>query len=687
MPVNGQRGTAPDGTEVIFQNGRAVPVNSTAKDMVLSGGQGLWEALTGALGTVGDLRDAGSNVTKALAEKFSPGTGGDAQAIFNGLMKHTFLRGPTSQDIQGLAESAHVVGQPYAPQTTAGAYTRTVGQFAPGLLMGPEGAGENMIGRAAKTGAMRAANTLGTSAIKNVLVPAAASETAGQITKGSKYEQAARLAAALTAGGATAMTTGAPKEASMVANATKGVSPQQMAAAVQRGQTAQSIGVPITMAEGVQSVAPNAGLGSIQKMVENSPQGAGLQAQFAQRPGQVQTAAGNVLDQIAPAGRPDMVSTQAQAAAESALLNLEKQRTVAVNPSYKAAGSVSPQDIQSLAADMRTEAKADQTGLIGPGLSEVADKLTPNGTPITDVQQLDIIRGHYRDLGKLPPGTPGSLDRRQWGAMSPYLDRLSNDGRTGLLDQDPNFVQGNQTYQDLSRSTVDPALAGPLGAIAGRGPNSAPTIASQGAALYPSAAPEGQAAVTAEAAQRLGGSAPDLTRAYLAQKLAENTQSNLTGENQWGGAKFAADVAGNQNQRAALMAGVGQAAPRAQQPLADLLDTLQATGTRQRMGSDTFANTHNAADVKGTVPIGILNPLEPAALMMRGTTEKINNLIGAGRRQNLANMLQMPPEQWISQAQGASDQLANGNIPVNIMQAALAQALASKTATQNSGGQ
>lgn len=67
----------------------------------------------------------------------------------------------------------------YQPQTTAGEYARTAGQFAPNALMGPGG----IIRRG-----------------MSVALPAATSETAGQLTEGTQYEPLARVGGALVGG-------------------------------------------------------------------------------------------------------------------------------------------------------------------------------------------------------------------------------------------------------------------------------------------------------------------------------------------------------------------------------------------------------------------------------------------------------------------------------------------------------
>lgn len=77
---------------------------------------------------------------------------------------------PTFDDIKGAYEG--VAGRMYEPQTTAGKYARTVGEFAPGMLF-PGGMAQRVLG--------------------NVVAPAVASETAGQMTEGTAAEPYARI--------------------------------------------------------------------------------------------------------------------------------------------------------------------------------------------------------------------------------------------------------------------------------------------------------------------------------------------------------------------------------------------------------------------------------------------------------------------------------------------------------------
>lgn len=91
------------------------------------------------------------------------------------LSESTFL--PTYNDAKSTVEK--YTGNFYEPQTTAGEYARTIGEFAPTAFMGPGGA----VARAT-----------------NVVAPAVVSETAGQLTKGTSAEPWARAAGALAGG-------------------------------------------------------------------------------------------------------------------------------------------------------------------------------------------------------------------------------------------------------------------------------------------------------------------------------------------------------------------------------------------------------------------------------------------------------------------------------------------------------
>lgn len=163
-------------------------------DVVKSGGIGLAKGAIGLAGTGGDAGSLIRSGVDAAANKLgvAPETVDKARDALK-MAGHVLpplgmLFGPTSGEIQKGIE-AHT-GEFYKPQTTAGEYAQTAGEFAPAALDPELLAGKIPTLAAAAKGL-----------ISRVLAPAAASETAGQVTKGTALEPYARVAGAVTGGG------------------------------------------------------------------------------------------------------------------------------------------------------------------------------------------------------------------------------------------------------------------------------------------------------------------------------------------------------------------------------------------------------------------------------------------------------------------------------------------------------
>jgi hypothetical protein len=154
----------------------------TAAGLAKAGGIGLVKGALGLAGSLGDARERLKSVihgaSKSLGYEIPEDTIDTALRIWAPI-----LNGPTSQTVRAKTES--VTGPLYEPQNTAEDYAQTVGEFAPNAAFGPGG----IVRKAAQ-----------------VVLPALASETAGQLTKGTDLEPYARGAAAIVAGGATGAT-------------------------------------------------------------------------------------------------------------------------------------------------------------------------------------------------------------------------------------------------------------------------------------------------------------------------------------------------------------------------------------------------------------------------------------------------------------------------------------------------
>lgn len=138
----------------------AAPV-STTEDIVRSGGAGLARGAAGLPGTLGDIQQLAKSAPWAPKRSMM-----DAVLEKVG-MDHL----PTSQETIGKAsEVAPIVN--YEPQTTAGKYAKSAGEFVPGAVMGGGGVVRN--------------------AIRYGAIPGVAAEAADQFAKGTEYEPYAR---------------------------------------------------------------------------------------------------------------------------------------------------------------------------------------------------------------------------------------------------------------------------------------------------------------------------------------------------------------------------------------------------------------------------------------------------------------------------------------------------------------
>ena len=150
----------------MYRDGVAENTTTTTEDVTKAAGAG---ALTGAASAY-DLLGQGATLVQEGPAMLSRMLFGDMGA-----------EKPPAMDLspQILPAVSKATGgfTEYEPQTTAGEYGRTIGEFAGGAAAIPIG------------GPLRS--------VAASLLPAAVSETAGQLTEGSDYEGAARLAGAL----------------------------------------------------------------------------------------------------------------------------------------------------------------------------------------------------------------------------------------------------------------------------------------------------------------------------------------------------------------------------------------------------------------------------------------------------------------------------------------------------------
>lgn len=152
----------------------ARPQPSVPADVAKSFGTGLANAGIGIAGMPGDAMDLGATVVDKFASKQQPGPAAMPKAT-GGLPPSDDRLLPGSKEIRSYVEGRF--GKLYEPQTVYGEFAKTTGEMVPNAVL-PGGAARR---------------------VANVLLPAIASESAGQATKGTPYEPYARVAGGVAA--------------------------------------------------------------------------------------------------------------------------------------------------------------------------------------------------------------------------------------------------------------------------------------------------------------------------------------------------------------------------------------------------------------------------------------------------------------------------------------------------------
>lgn len=614
------------------------PNMSGAEDVGRSAITGLEQGVNGVVGLPATIRDTLGNMPHAADQAASwllrkSGLMPEAQARpdFNPVSTLAQAGNPLALAAQFAKTPAQfdqrteqLLGPFHQPQHLPARVAQRVGEFAP-LALGGEG---GVVPRAL-----------------DVLGPAVASQGAQEVAP-DKFKPVAALVGALMGGGAVGLARNVANAPSRtLAKALRDTPQTDIAKAAALQQTAADMGVHLTPPEALAQVTGGGNaLNRLQHFVENSPSTASKVAPiFADRPSQIKGAVQAVADQIAPADTmPSATGLNAQDAAVQVLRNFDKMRSGATRPLYAAADAqvVAPSDINDIHLALGNAISADKTGKIASILGELKSDLAPNGEPLTDIGSLDIVRRIWRDKFDLPPNAPGTLLKTQAAKVAPFLEQLDSI----MENASPSFRAGKALHADISRNIVNPVNNGPLGKI-----GASPDVGEQTAALYPNAPPEGAANETGMASALLP---PDIA-SQLARHNVVNTfntadRSLVGGDNQWAGARFARDIAGNDEQARALAAGLRRLpnGDAANSSVNNLVEVGRATGKRLPPGSGTAFNEERKAQLGLSPPSvrafgSIADPLEWG----RHIDRAVGGALYKRNLNALADMLKMGPNE------------------------------------------
>ncbi|MCK1459230.1 hypothetical protein IVB34_12780 [Bradyrhizobium sp. 2] len=541
--------------------------------MAKQAGVGVAKGTIGLAGIVGDIQQIAKKVGSYLPD-IKPDPESEKYARKYGRMGDVMSVGappefPTSHDIQGQVEK--VTGEFRKPQTQVEADAETVGEFLPAALAGPGGFVRKVI--------------------TQDVIPAAATIAAGRLTDQNPYVKA--LAGFLAGGVGAAMSGPSSAEKLIRAKIPASVTEQDINRAGQLIEHAQTRGVALTWPEALSRVTGQPVLTDTQRILESHAQTRPhMQEFFADRPAQIEQAARREFDNIGTVSpQPSNIGPQAASAAEDTITAVRAAINRATRPSYDAAGqTLVPQAVHAQAMADPLFARTLHEVRNNPELSAYLHAHSDRSVAVYDAVKQQLEQ-RSRNLAQ-----PTNPDASQVG--SSITGSLATEVRGAALDASRNAAHGPTHYERalgeqtrLREQYLNPLLHGPLGKLADAPDTKRAINALFQSSPLPGSQQEVATAVRAIVARR-PAVAEQLVRAHAEMVFNEAARELQGGANQFAGAKFAKDIAGNSQQRENLRAAI-EALPNGAarwQGFEHLLDIMAATGTRQPKGSLTAFN-------------------------------------------------------------------------------------------------
>lgn len=485
---------------------------------------------------------------------------------------------PSYGDIVGGIES--VTGELYEPQTRTGKFAGTAAEFAAGF---PFTSG---------SAAQRTAQ---------LMVPAFASEAAGQATEGTAFEPYARLGGALLAAGGVGVQQARSGGRRIAAEALEEIGADDIMRASVLMREAKQLpngGVTLTFDEALNQVTGGraGNLSQVRRVAEyGGGRGSARLANVRSgRAAEVERAGGAAIDDIAPTPyAPDRAAQKAQSAAGGAIKDIERRRTDAVNPFYQRAASdtVPEQAFASALDDIDSVVSRNPMPQATAGARRLRSLVDQEGA--RNVGRLDDIYKGVRDVyaGELPfTATPAQQTSAR--VTREALNSLDS----ALRQSSQNLARGRELYSRISDRVVTPARQGPLGRIASSDPGGSNASAQMGRTLAGAGESNRYHTVVGQATRRLVRQDPraaeTVARDYIADVFTRNTRDLQGGANAYGGANFRSKLIGNsadERNLKALVTNLPQGAQR-WRGFEKLMEVMEATGRAPRKGSDTAFN-------------------------------------------------------------------------------------------------
>jgi hypothetical protein len=369
------------------------------------------------------------------------------------------------------------------------------------------------------------------------------------------------------------------------------VTPQQIKQADDLLKFSYQQGNRLTAAEALAQVTGSNPLIATQRVTEGMPRSAPTMANFMNvRPESNVQFMERTLARVSP--KVEGAERGLQSTAEKSIATAEKLRTQASAPFYQEAGKVAiPKDeLSGYLADPRIRGAVDKVRSVDTyGVKNMPENdmrvLIAAKQSLDDdyASQMNAMTGSQKNAGAVTYAARDKLDKF-------------------LTSKSSVYKQGRDIYSQVTTDVVNPLTQGRVGQIAEGGVGETGMRTQQGV-LMPTnpqvTTPKDIKATVAALRRQDPNAVPAWTRQSLEGIFNETGQKLQSGENQFGGAKFAATIAGNKQQRENLRTLVTESSGiQAWNGFEKMLDVMEAQGKRQPMGSATAFNQMIQEDLK-----------------------------------------------------------------------------------------
>jgi hypothetical protein len=407
----------------------------------------------------------------------------------------------------------------------------------------------------------------------------------------------------LATGGATAVA-GAPfamrsTTADIANKGLRNVTPDQLRMADLLMKDSARMGSPITGAEAIAQVTGNKSLLGTQRFVENAQSSQPIMNQFmTDRPAGQRQAFESAVQNVGPTPT-SATPLNLEKTAGRLIKGAETNLTSNIDPYFKQAGkqAVPNTDI----AGMLTNPKIADAIETVRASGKYGVKNEPSNSVKTLIAAKQFLDDEYSKQMNAVTGAEKNAARVTWSAnrqLDDYLNSVS-----------PDYAQGSRKFEVAQKTQFEPLREGPVGQIAGGADAAQVLMPPKPVSLYPADIKR-----TVELLRRKDPEAvPSFVRQQLEANFNEAAQNLQGGPNQMGGPKFAANIAGNKQQRDNLRTLITESSGmQAYQGFEKFLDTMEAQGQRLPANSATTFNEMARQEMGAGLLSKAATPLQPS---------------------------------------------------------------------------